>query len=85
MSFVAMYCLCERGATCGRNSKLMKKPLSGCYNNKLFAYYTVNGNFLRLRSEVTAVYFDQVTAKVTAVTYGTAQPYTKELYMAAPY
>ena len=33
--FCGMYCLCERGATCGRNSKLVRKPLSGCYYNKL--------------------------------------------------
>ena len=52
---------------------------------KLFAYYNVNGNDLRLRSEVTAVHFDQDTAEVTAVPYGTARPYTKELYTAVPY
>ena len=45
----------------------------------------VIGNDLRLRSELTAVHFDQVTAEVTAVTYGTARPYTKELYTAVPY
>ena len=48
-------------------------------------YYKVNVSDLRLRSEVTAVHFDQDTAEVTAVTYGTARPYTKELYTAIPY
>ena len=32
-----------------------------------------------------ALHFDQVTFEVTAVTYSTARPYTKELYMAVPY
>ena len=45
----------------------------------------VIGNDLRLRSEVMAIHFGQVMAEVTAVTYGTARPYTKELYMAVPY
>ena len=47
--------------------------------------YKVNGNDQRLRSEVTDAHFDQITAEVTAVTYGTVRPYTKELYMAVPY
>ena len=48
---------------------------------KQCAYYKVNTTDLRLRSEVTAIDFDQVTA----VTYGTVRPYTKELYTAVPY
>ena len=38
---------------------------------KQITYYKVNVNCLWLRSEVTAVHFDWVTAKVTAITYGT--------------
>ena len=48
---------------------------------KLITYYKVNGNDLRLRSEVMAVHFDQVTAEVTVrpgvykgIVYGTV-PY----------
>ena len=41
---------------------------------KQITYYKVNVNGLRLRSEVTAIYFGQVMAEVTAVTSGTVRP-----------
>ena len=41
---------------------------------KQITYYKVNVNGLRLRSEVTAIHFGRVTAKVTPVTYGTVWP-----------
>ena len=41
---------------------------------KQITYYKVNVNGLRLRSEVTAVHFGLVMAKVMPVTYGMVWP-----------